>query len=99
MIDNALATASHALRCSVSATLQTSPGTLIFNRYMIMDIPLIANLETIRNSRQHLIDEKLRRRNSKRIHHHYNMVGDKINVKTLDPVKISERLHGPFFIV
>ena len=59
MIDNAFATASHALRCSVSATLQTSPGALIFNRDMIMHIPLIANLKTIRNRRQHLIDEKL----------------------------------------
>ena len=98
MIDNALSTASHALRCAVNATLQTSPGALIFNRDMIMDIPLIANLEMIRNRRQHLIDENLRRQNSKRIHHRY-MVGDKINVKTIDPVKLSERLHGPFYIV
>ena len=33
------------------------------------DIPLIANLETIRNEKQHLVDENLRRQNSKRSHH------------------------------
>ena len=60
---------------------------------MIMNIPIIANLGTMRNRRQHIIDENLRRQNSKQIHHHY-MVGDKINAKTIDPVKLSEQLHG-----
>ena len=98
MMDNALATAMHALRCAVNATLQTSPGALVFNRDMVMDIPLIANLETIRDRRQQLINENLRRQNERRIEHHYK-VGDKINLKTIDPVKLSQRLHGPFFIV
>jgi len=98
MIENALATASRALWCSVSATIQTSPGALIFNRDMIMDVPLIVNLETIRNRRQHLINENLWQQNSKRIQQHYR-VRDKISVKTIDPVKLSEWLHGPFFIV
>ena len=71
---------------------------LVFNRDMVMDIPLIANLETIRDRRQQLIDENLRRQNERRIEHHYK-VGDKINLKTIDPVKLSQRLHGPFFIV
>ena len=61
---------------------------------------LLLNLETILDGRQYLVDENLRlhlpfidlrRQNSKRIHHHY-MVGDKINVKTIDPVKMSEGL-------
>ena len=65
---------------------------------MIMDVPLTANLETIRNRRQHLINKNLRRQNSKRIQHHYRF-GDKSNVKTIDPVKLSERLHEPFFVV
>ena len=86
------------LRCAVNATLQTSPGALVFNRDMVMDIPLIANLETIRDRRQQLIDENLRRQNERRIEHHYK-VGDKINLKTIDPVKLSQRLHEPFFIV
>ena len=69
LIDNALATAMHATRCSVNATLQNSPGAIVFNRDMFIDVPLIADLETIRNRRQALVDENLRRQNMKRREH------------------------------
>ena len=59
LIDNALATAMHATRCSVNATLQNSPGSIVFNRDMFIDVPLIADLVTIQNRRQALVDEKV----------------------------------------
>ena len=43
-IDNALHTCIHAIRCAVNRTLQTSPGALVFNRDMMMDVPLIADI-------------------------------------------------------
>ena len=50
-IDNALGCCMHALRCSVNGTLDTLLGAIVYNRDMIMDVPLIANLTTIRDRR------------------------------------------------
>ena len=47
MIDTALATAVHSLRSSVHGGLQTSPGALVFQRDMLLNISLIADLQTI----------------------------------------------------
>jgi len=57
---------------------------LVFNRDMMMDVPLIANLATIRDRRQHLIDENLRQQNAKRIEHRYQVNG-RVMVHTVDP--------------
>ena len=65
IIDNELAIVMHVTRYAVSAGLNTSAGALLFNRYMIMDIPLIADLTLIRNRRQQIIDINLQRENSK----------------------------------
>ena len=59
MIDNALATCMHVMRCAVNQTMSTSPGALTFNRDMLINVPLAANLESIRDRRQHLIDENI----------------------------------------
>ena len=67
LIDAALATAMYAIRCAVSATLNKSTGALAYNRNMFMDVPLIEYLNVIRDRRQHLIDENLRRQNAKRV--------------------------------
>ena len=56
LIDNTLASAMYATRCAVNAALKTSPGALVYNRDMVMDIPLITDLNIIRDKRQHLID-------------------------------------------
>ena len=64
-IANALATCMHimhimhVMHCLVNATTGTSPGVLVYNKDMIMDIPLITNLVTIRDRNQHLIDKNL----------------------------------------
>ena len=41
VMDNGLATAMHATRCAMSTPIQTTPGALVYGRYMIMDVPLI----------------------------------------------------------
>jgi hypothetical protein len=90
LVDNALATTMHVLRSSVSRTLNNhSPGSLAFHRDMFLDIPFQANLEAIRQRRQLLIDENLRRQNSKRRHYDYQ-VGEWVLVsnkggRKLDP--------------
>ena len=98
MIDNALATVVHASRCAVNHTMQTSPGGMVFNRDMMINVPLISNLAAIGNRRQQLVDENLRRVNAKRIDHNYS-VGDWVKFVEYNPDKLDCRTHGPYPIV
>ena len=64
---------------------------------MLLDIPVIADLVAIRERRQLLIDENLRRQNEKRIEYHYK-VGEYVMIKVYDPTKGEDKLHGPYKI-
>ena len=77
--------------------MQHSPGKIVFQRDMFLDIPVIADLVAIRERRQLLIDENLRRQNEKRIEHH-NKVGHWVMIKVYDPNKGDDRLHSPYKI-
>ena len=77
--------------------MRHSPGKIVYGRDMFMDIPVIADLVAIRERRQLLIDENLRRQNRKRYEHHYK-VGDYVHIKAYDPKKGDDRLHGPYKI-
>jgi transposase InsO family protein len=98
LVDEALATAMHAMRCAASRTLGISPGALVFHRDMILDLPVIADLLTIRDKRQVLIDENLRRQNLKRRSFDYQ-VGQDVLIKAISPSKLEPRAHGPYRIV
>ena len=71
IIDNALATCIHVTRSSINQTMQTSPGALVFQRDMLFDIPVITDLEAVRNKRQLQIDNNLIRSNQRQIHYNY----------------------------
>ena len=96
VMEHAIAASIHATRCAVNHTMQHSPGKIVFQRDMLLDIPVIADLVAIRERRQLLIDidENLRRQNEKRIEHHYK-VGDWVMIKVYDPKKGDDRIHGP----
>ena len=95
LMDNALATAMHATRAAVSRVLGTSPGALAFHRDMFLNIPLLADLQTIRDKRQVLINENLRRQNLKRRTWDYE-VNQQVMIKESDPTKLGQRTTGPF---
>ncbi len=65
-VDEALAIAMHAMQAGVHLTLGSSPGNLVFNRDMCLNIPLIADWHTITQRREHLIHENLMRENQKK---------------------------------
>ena len=98
IMDNALATVMHATRCAVNNTMKTSPGALTFCRDMFVDVPIIADLIAIRNNQQQLIDSNLIRHNHKRYDYHYRL-RQRVMMKTYDPVKMQEKLHGPYPIL
>ena len=49
MIDNTLSTIVHASPCAVNHTMQTSPGAMMFNQDMMINVLLISNLLAIGN--------------------------------------------------
>ena len=73
IVDNALATCVYSSRYAVNHTMQTSPGALVFQWDMMMNVPLIANVYIIQQRRQQLINENLRRNNARRIQHKYSI--------------------------
>lgn len=97
LIDNALSTTSHITRCAIPRSLGTSPGALILQRDMLLDLPIITDLFRIQQRRQVLIDENLRRQNRKRRDYDYR-IGQEVLVKTLNPGKLQPRAHGPYHI-
>jgi hypothetical protein len=65
-LDEALSIAMHAMRAEVHTTLGSSPGNLVFNRDVFLNIPLIVDWHAITQRREHLIHENLMRENQKR---------------------------------
>jgi hypothetical protein len=59
IIDNALATAMHAMQTTVTATLGSTPGALAFARDMFLNMPLIADWQAIACTCEHHVNENL----------------------------------------
>jgi putative transposase len=97
IVDSALATTMHAIRCSMHHALNMSPGAFIYQRDMFLNIPLIANLQTIQDRRQILIDENLRRQNLKRRTFDY-IIGQEVLIKVPNPRKLDDKAEGPYSI-
>ena len=97
LVDEAFSIAQHALRCGVHSTLGSSPGALVFNRDMFLNIPLIADWTLLTKRREHLVNENLRRSNLKRRRFDYS-VGKKVLKKNHAPTKLGERYTGPYTI-
>ena len=97
LVDTALANCLFATRSTVHSALRASPGSLAFNRDMILDIPMVADWELIRQNRQQLIDARLIAANRKRFSHDYH-VGDEVYKLKHSPNKLESRVEGPYRI-
>ena len=97
LVDTAIANAIFAARSSLHSGLQTTPGGLAFGRDMILDIPLIADLEFIQQNRQQLIDQRLIKQNLKRFSYDY-IIGEKVLKLIYKPDKLQPRAEGPYLI-
>ena len=93
-----MAACMQANRCSHTESIGTLPGAMAFDRDMLVDVPLIANLTKMHELRQQKVDESARRVNAKRISQIFK-VDDVVDVITCDPNKLEPRLHGPYRIV
>ena len=53
------------MRATVHTTLKATPGSLVYQRDMILNIPVVADLLDITAQRQQLIDERTMAENQK----------------------------------
>jgi len=97
-IDEALLIAIHAMRVGIHLTMGSSPGNLVFNRDMFLNIPLIANWHAITLKREHLINENLMKENQNRRCYDYTPQ-QRILKKTWKPQKLGSRTTGPYTIL
>jgi hypothetical protein len=98
LVEDALATTVYDTQCSVSRSLGTLPGNLVYHFDMFVDLPLVADFIQIRDRRQQLIDEKLQRQNAKRRKYRYAAIGQEVLIKSVDPTKMEPKAHGPYVI-
>eukprot|EP00977_Amphora_coffeiformis_P009356 scaffold2144_cov98-Amphora_coffeaeformis.AAC.1 len=100
LIDRAMATAMHATRCASSSALKNlSPGAIVFHRDMLLDIPLHADILTLQQHRQALIDARLLQANRKRVRHDYT-VGERVLKRSVIGLsdKMKPSFTGPYVI-
>ena len=91
------AAAAYASKTAIHHTLNISPGALDFHRDMILNIPLITDLQLLHKRGQTLIDEQLRQNILHRRHANYQP-GDSILLLTDNPLSLQNRAFGPFLI-
>ena len=95
IVDDALATAMHAMRTTVATTLGSTPGALAFSRDMFLNVPLIADWQAIARAREQHVNENLRRANKKRRQYDY-AVGQQVLKKVPNPTTLGVRTEGPY---
>jgi hypothetical protein len=59
LVDTDISNAVFATLATFHSLIQTTPGGLAFGRDMVLDIPLVADLQLIQHQRQQLIDNHL----------------------------------------
>ena len=97
IVDDALAMTMHAMRTTVTTTLGSDPGALAFARDMFLNVPLIADWQSIARLREHHVNENLRRANRKRYQFDY-APGQQVLKSVHDPTKLGVRTDGPYTI-
>jgi hypothetical protein len=95
LVDTAIANAVFATRATFHSSIQITPGGLAFGRDMVLDIPLVADLQLIQERRQQLIDDRLIVANRRRFSYDYN-VGDEVLKLIYKPDKLETRTTGPY---
>ena len=99
LIEEAISIAMHACRCASNSSLGNySPGSLVFQRDMFLDIPLITDLLTHTRHRQATINNRLLRANRHRLQHEFK-VGQQVYVRTICKHKLQLTYTGPYPIL
>ena len=98
LIDNCLSSVTRALRTSIHRTFQISPGALVFQRDMLLPIPIMADHNLIRQRRQTIIDDNNHRANLRRRFHDYS-IGDQVLLLHRQKAKMAPKAIGPYTVL
>jgi hypothetical protein len=97
IIDNALATAKHAMQTTIATTLGSTPGALAFAQDMILNVPQISDWQAIARTFEHHVNENLQCANRKQ--HQFDYApGQLVLKKVPNPTKLGVRTEGPYTI-
>jgi hypothetical protein len=97
IIDDALATAMHAIQTTAATTLGSTPGTLAFARDMFLNMLLIADWQAIAHPCECHGNKNLRHPNRKQCQFDYAL-GQQVLKKVHNPTKLGVRMEDPFTI-
>jgi hypothetical protein len=97
ILDDALATAMHAMQTTIVTTLGSTLGAHAFAQDMFLNVSLIADWQAIACTCEHHINEYLRRANRKQRQFDYASV-QQVLKKVHDPTKLGVRTEGPYTI-
>lgn len=95
LLERALSSALHSVRCNVSESTGHSPGDLVFKRNMFHNVSLEIDIDPINERRQLRVDKDAIRANAKRYSYDYK-VGEKVLKKIYIFKKLDERWIGPY---
>jgi hypothetical protein len=97
IIDDALATAIHAMQTTVATTLGSTPGALAFAQDMFLNVLLIADWQAIARTCEHHVNENSQSANRKQRQFDY-APGQQVLKKVQNPTKLGVRTEGPYTI-
>ena len=97
MIDTVLASVRLGLRATVHTTLGVSPGAAVFQRDMLLNIPVTVDWEMVRQRRRAKITYNNERENARRRSKDYQ-IGEQVLVINHSRRKLAPKAIGPFEI-
>ncbi len=97
IIDDALATAMHAMQTTVATTLGSTPVALAFARDLFLNMPLIAGWQDIARNCEHHVNENLRGANRKQRQYDY-APRQQVLKRVHNPIKLGVKTEGPYTI-
>ena len=97
IVDQALATAMHAMQVMTATTLGSMLGALAFSHIMFLNVPLIADCHAIAQCHEQYVNDNLCHTNRKQRQHDY-APGQKVLKKMHDLAKLGVRTTGPYNI-
>jgi hypothetical protein len=95
IINDALATAMHTTQTTVAITLGSIPGGLAFAWGILLNVLLIADWQVIARTREHHVNENLRRANRKQCQYDFAL-GQPVLKKVHNTFKLGVRTEGPY---
>ena len=93
----ALKAAQRAIRTAVHKSFGVAPGSLIFNRDMLLNVPVIVDWQRVNERRFVVATRNNANENRKRRYYNYQ-VGDEVLILSHQPTKMGAKATGPFTI-